>query len=332
MFTPVLIFLSILQVISSSPTHLNKRYNGVKIQAFRNGYCLSPIDTNTANGVPVGAVDCSQARTWNINPGSGSITLANNPNYALDAGTGNTNGEGVKIWQSYPGLFQQTWYLTDDRRIAITGGNQCLDKYDDNTGVHTWQCGAGNIDQIWTIVQPYAPFAPVSGQQPVLNPPVGQTYLDPANFGVRIHPYQRPDLAVTVTGGVAAFGKYVDIAYDQQNSSPYARLQLWYLPTPGTTNSAVLLYTADNNYCLHAGTNPTNGARITLYDCDTVENTRWDWDGTHLKITNTNLCLDVRAESSPTPSNPYNIQKTLQVWTCSGGNHNQEFFTIAKKA
>jgi len=33
-----------------------------------------------------------------------------------------------QTWQSYPGLFQQTWYLTADGRIAITGGNQCLDE------------------------------------------------------------------------------------------------------------------------------------------------------------------------------------------------------------
>jgi hypothetical protein len=34
----------------------------------------------------------------------------------------------VQTWTSYPGLAAQTWYLTADGRIAITGGNQCLDE------------------------------------------------------------------------------------------------------------------------------------------------------------------------------------------------------------
>lgn len=31
-----------------------------------------------------------------------------------------------QLYTSYPGLQQQTWYLTDDGRIAITDGYQCL--------------------------------------------------------------------------------------------------------------------------------------------------------------------------------------------------------------
>ncbi|WWC68223.1 uncharacterized protein I206_102146 [Kwoniella pini CBS 10737] len=336
MFIYLLAILATLSFIASSPTlethRYDKRYSGVKIQAYRNGLCLSPIGRTLSNGVPVGAVDCAIARTWNINPGSGSVTLSGYPQWALDAGTGSQNGEGVKIWQSFPGVFQQTWYLTTDRRIAITGGNQCLDKYDDDAGVHIWQCGADNINQIWTIVQPNSPFTPTPGQASILNPPIGQTQLDPVHQGVRIHPYQRPDLAVTVTGGLAAFDKNVDISYDQSNTGAYAALQLWYLPSPGTFNSVVLLYTANNNYCLDVGVTPTDGIRVKLHDCDTIENTRWDWDGTHLKVTGTNYCLDVRAESSPTHSIPYDTLKTLQIWTCSPGNHNQEFFTIARKA
>lgn len=33
-----------------------------------------------------------------------------------------------QLWTSYPGLSAQTWYLTTDGRIAITGGTQCLDE------------------------------------------------------------------------------------------------------------------------------------------------------------------------------------------------------------
>jgi hypothetical protein len=37
------------------------------------------------------------------------------------------------------------WYLTDDQRIAITGGNQCLDEGDN--GIQTYQCTTGNTNQ-----------------------------------------------------------------------------------------------------------------------------------------------------------------------------------------
>ena len=37
------------------------------------------------------------------------------------------------------------WYLTDDNRIAITGGDQCLDEGDN--GVQTYQCTTGNTNQ-----------------------------------------------------------------------------------------------------------------------------------------------------------------------------------------
>lgn len=37
------------------------------------------------------------------------------------------------------------WYLTGDNRIAITGGDQCLDEGDN--GVQTYQCTTGNTNQ-----------------------------------------------------------------------------------------------------------------------------------------------------------------------------------------
>ncbi|WVN87628.1 uncharacterized protein L203_102811 [Cryptococcus depauperatus CBS 7841] len=139
--------LPFLALAAASP--IQKRFNGVKIQAGRNGKCLSPVSANYANGVQVTTVGCDQAHRWDINPGSGSVILTGT-NFALDAGTGADNNEIVKLWQSYPGLFQQTWYLTDDRRIAITGGNQCLDEGDN--GPQTYQCTTGNTNQVWNIV------------------------------------------------------------------------------------------------------------------------------------------------------------------------------------
>lgn len=41
--------------------------------------------------------------------------------------------------------FDTSWYLTPDNRIAITGGDQCLDQGDN--GPQTYQCTTGNTNQ-----------------------------------------------------------------------------------------------------------------------------------------------------------------------------------------
>ncbi|WVN91065.1 uncharacterized protein L203_106312 [Cryptococcus depauperatus CBS 7841] len=146
--------LSILGVsVTASPIaehhSLAKRYSGVKIKSGRNGLCLTPTGP-WREGMHVGTLGCDIGAKWDINPGSGSVIL-HGYNLALDAGTGNTNNELLKLWTPYPGLFQQTWYLTDDNRIAITGGNQCLDEAEG--GPQTYQCTSGNANQVWYIVE-----------------------------------------------------------------------------------------------------------------------------------------------------------------------------------
>ncbi|OCF33770.1 hypothetical protein I316_04482 [Kwoniella heveanensis BCC8398] len=154
------ILLALLSVsaplISASPTpatktHLSKRYTGVRIQSYRDGTCLTPYGPRLYDGIQVRTTQCQYAPRWDISPGSGSVLLHENNNYALDAGTGRDNNEIVKMWTSYPGLFQQTWYLTDDYRIAITGGDQCLDQ-GDNYGTQTYRCTTGNTNQVWNIL------------------------------------------------------------------------------------------------------------------------------------------------------------------------------------
>ncbi|AAW41073.1 hypothetical protein CNBA5520 [Cryptococcus deneoformans B-3501A] len=156
-------FLPLLALVSATP--LTKRYSGAKIQSSRDSKCLSPNSNDYSNGVQVVTVSCDQAQTWDINPGSGSVIL-HGTNFALDAGTGSDNNEGVKIWTSYPGLFQQTWFLTGDQRIAITGGNQCLDEGDN--GPQTYQCTPYNTNQVWNIIDGSgpAPSSTSSGPTP----------------------------------------------------------------------------------------------------------------------------------------------------------------------
>ena len=87
---------------------VEKRYSGVYIVAGRNGQCLH-TDSSRGSGAVIVTRDCNSAGTtrWDINPGSGSVVVSGT-SFALDAGSSPGNNGGVKIWQSYPGLYQQT--------------------------------------------------------------------------------------------------------------------------------------------------------------------------------------------------------------------------------
>ncbi|OCF43414.1 hypothetical protein I317_02714 [Kwoniella heveanensis CBS 569] len=141
-------FLPILALASAQP--IAKRHQGVKIQSTANGRCLSPKAPNTESSLVV-AIDCDGAQAWDINPGSGSVILSGT-DLALDAGSGNEDNEDLTVQKSTPGAFQQTWYLTDDGRMAITNGVQCLDQGNDTEGTQTYRCYPGNTNQEWHIL------------------------------------------------------------------------------------------------------------------------------------------------------------------------------------
>lgn len=124
---------------------VSKRYKNSLIRSFRTGTCLSTQPgTPLQDGTPLTVVDCNKAVRWDINPGSGSVIISGT-DFALDAGVNPSNNVPAKVWTSYPGLAQQTWFLTGDNRIAITNGNQCLDEGDN--GPQTYQCTTGNTNQ-----------------------------------------------------------------------------------------------------------------------------------------------------------------------------------------
>ncbi|WWC59782.1 uncharacterized protein I303_102344 [Kwoniella dejecticola CBS 10117] len=140
--------ISLLGISSAAP--MEKRYSTVKIRAARDNKCLSPFGTRWTDDTQVTTVDCAGAARWDINPGSGSVIL-HGSTYALSAVTGNANNEIVQLKTSAPGTFAQTWYLTNDNRIAITNGVQCLDE--GASGPQTYQCTTGNTNQVWIIDQ-----------------------------------------------------------------------------------------------------------------------------------------------------------------------------------
>ncbi|CAD6585778.1 MAG: hypothetical protein TREMPRED_004236 [Tremellales sp. Tagirdzhanova-0007] len=151
MLPSVILFALLPALALAMPSPLGKRFTSRTIRSGRDGKCLSLSVTAPfpSNGAEVFTEPCSAASLWDIDEGSGSILLAAHTGFALDAGSNPQNNGGLKVWQSYPGLFQQTWYLTGDNRIAITGGNQCLDE--DATNVQIYQCTTGNTNQVWYI-------------------------------------------------------------------------------------------------------------------------------------------------------------------------------------
>ena len=93
---------------------LSKRSTYQLIYAGRDNLCLSVEDgINTvssgavSSGTPVVSMACNEASVWDINSGSGSIVVSGT-NFALDAGTNPGDKGALKVWQSYPGLSQQT--------------------------------------------------------------------------------------------------------------------------------------------------------------------------------------------------------------------------------
>ncbi|ODO00433.1 hypothetical protein I350_07073 [Cryptococcus amylolentus CBS 6273] len=147
LFPTISIFLTLpLTLTQAFP--LTKRHDAVKIRSRRNDQCLTPSpssDTDTyTNGTPLTTVNCTFAKLLPWTPDLGKRIM--------------------KIWHSYPGLFQQTWYRTYDQRIAIFGGDQCLDLGDDGPQTHVlfspspspspcllYECTDGNTNQIWTL-------------------------------------------------------------------------------------------------------------------------------------------------------------------------------------
>ncbi|WVW81161.1 hypothetical protein I302_103152 [Kwoniella bestiolae CBS 10118] len=320
-----LALLPLLALISASPI---KRYSGVKIQSYRD----------------------HKSQTWDINPGSGSVVLHSDPKFALDAGTGRDNNEIVKLWTSYPTLFQQTWYLTGDNRIAITGGDQCLDEGDN--GSQTWKCTTGNTNQIWFIIQGNNSPPPVSstGSSTSVQPSqtssaaqpsqssnnngngngngnAGAVFKDPSNTSRRIHPNNQNTLCVTAGNGNLELTYPVNIGACCDNNNTISVAQLWNLAAGSKSDYVRSAFKP--NRCLDVGSNPGSGSRVFVSDCSTPGNkvTKWNYMADKLRVDGRNLCLDVELNSGRTPGKPIDTEANLQVWECYPGN-TQQIFTL----
>jgi hypothetical protein len=108
----------------------------------------------------------------------GSASLARNTtddlNRCLDAGVNSTNGAPGKVYTCYSGASQQRWYLTGDNHIAVTGGNQCLDRKSGTDEFQTWQCSSGSTNQVFSMTEsPSADTTCLQGQQRIAYPREG---------------------------------------------------------------------------------------------------------------------------------------------------------------
>lgn len=117
--------------------------------------CVDVKGNVQADGTPVQIFDCngSGAQQWLITRGNTQVQLAGT-NFCLDAGSDIGNGVGMKIWQCFTGLPQQSWFYTDDDRIAVTNHGQCLDVTNGITTngnqLQTFQCTDNDVNQFFT--------------------------------------------------------------------------------------------------------------------------------------------------------------------------------------
>ncbi|GLB34535.1 putative G-X-X-X-Q-X-W domain-containing protein [Lyophyllum shimeji] len=119
------------------------------------GKCLDVRGAVYANGTPVQIYDCNGtgAQKWRLTRGNTKVQVAGT-NFCLDAGSAPASGVGLKIWTCYENLAAQSWYYTNDNRVALFNQGQCVDLTNgvltNSNQVQTWQCTDNNTNQIWT--------------------------------------------------------------------------------------------------------------------------------------------------------------------------------------
>jgi hypothetical protein len=275
--------------------------------------CLN-IDGPLADGTPVTFGAC------NLNSKEWTIKAGNNPNVKVSGSTGGSaglgycldvgsqfpaNGTPLKIWSCIAGNANQAFYLTDDDHIAVTGGNGCLDI--GNNG-QVWQCFGGNTNQLFevddTATYPPPPTAPSS-------------HL--------VHPNGDTTRCLTVNNGYAGVGTSVAIVgCGSANDTNLRSLQTWNFVKQAESNIALNGTTLN----LDAGSNPGNGVGAKVWTALDVPQQKFYYTAdNHIALYGGSVCLDVVAESGPTPTKPYGTLKDVQYWDCSGPDPNQIWTT-----
>jgi hypothetical protein len=132
----------------------------------------------------------------------------------LDAGTNPHNNGPAKVYTCYPGTAAQHWYFTGDKRIAITGGTQCLDLSTSSGTPQMYACTPGNTNQVWT------PGPVPSTTTTVISTPA------PTATGTTtvqyIHPHNAPTKCLVYDGLYDGSFTYIDVCGDLGSPSEFA--------------------------------------------------------------------------------------------------------------
>ncbi|KAJ9107966.1 hypothetical protein QFC20_003651 [Naganishia adeliensis] len=281
--------------LESHPAIL-KRAIGAQISAAPGGadFCL---------GVELLENGARSCRLSGLPSGSGD--------FCLDSGDSVGSYPPAKIWTCYPGLPAQQWYYTDDKHIAVTGGNRCLEtgRYGLNYNFCSYISGSGT--QMWNIVEGGGSTPPPTGQ----GKPIKWT----------LNGQQK---CLTVTQGNLANGVALTINDCFDASSTFFALQQFVYNQGSTKIRVARNSLSATDYCVDFGSNRgVNGVGLKIWQCydGLAAQQLYITGDNHIAVEGDNQCADVRAESQATQAKPYGSHKDLQSWQCSGGNPNQIF-------
>lgn len=215
-----------------------------------------------------------------------------------------------------------SWYLTPDNRIAITGGNQCLDQGNAQEMTQTYQCTTGNTNQSELHDFPCLPFHSKRYLH-CSHVPVWNVIPDePAASQIK-WAKDGENLCATVMGGTPGNGAVVALSTCLAPGTEYYGLQLF----QQTSNNFLQL--AGTNFCLDAGVNPANGSGMKIWTCyDGLLQQTWSVNANRLISLGNNQCLDVTLESGRRDIKPYGSLKDLQTWQCSATDPQQLFVLL----
>ncbi|KAJ9113194.1 hypothetical protein QFC22_006033 [Naganishia vaughanmartiniae] len=317
--------------IEEHPTVLKRATGALIASAVSPDFCVGVHELKDGAGLftlncTVNGASSSPAfyNKWDISPGNNQVVRlsglpAGSGDFCLDAGDLSGSLRSSKIWTCYPGLPQQQWYYTDDKHIAITGGQGCLETGRYGTPINQCSSNSGAGTQTWNIVE---------GSGGGTTPPPPPT-PPPATTGKPIKwVLDGKDVCLTVANGAFSNGAALTINSCFEPSSNYYAFQQ-FVYTEGATKVQVAPNSlTTTNYCVDFGSDRgVNGVGAKIWQCyDNVpaQNLYITGDA-HLAVEGDNQCLDVRAESGPSQNKPYGSLKDVQSWQCSGGDANQIF-------
>ncbi|KAG6917257.1 hypothetical protein DXG01_003204 [Tephrocybe rancida] len=148
---PLMMFSSLLSLVSTSHVHLVPDFHTIHPDGDTS-WCLD-VGGPLENGSLVQIYECngSAAQKWNISRGKTTVQL-HGTRFCLDAGSTPANFVVMKIWECFDGLPAQTWFYTDDNRIALLGKGLCLTRtYGYGNRAQTRTCTDGDHNQVWTL-------------------------------------------------------------------------------------------------------------------------------------------------------------------------------------